>query len=335
MELRNLGTFRLVQPLKARSTSYRMVLARHENDPEDLPPAYVVKILMPGSGDEHKLLRANFDHEIELLRRFNHPSIPSAHGEGEQDGARYVIMDYIDGIDLAGLLGHDGDQPRGLSKEMAVYIMGQLADALDYMHNYADPAPDPKGGKDGGNGTSGKKTALHILHRDIAPSNILLSRTGNVLLCDFNTASSRLLPPEFDTVHAGTRAYMAPERIVAAAPATEKTDLFAMAVVLWEILKGKRCFKAEDDLRTIDAIVRFEITHPTKRVSGLSPKLSEIVRRNLDRDPGRRYTGARQMLQRLAQAPEAAAAERSRSLLAELVTQAANSRAAAWARSKS
>lgn len=319
MELRNLGTFRLVQPLKARSTSSRMVLARHEKDPEDQPPAYVVKILMPGSGDEYKLLRANFDHEIELLRRFNHPSIPSAHGEGEQDGARYVIMDYIDGVDLAGLLGHDGNQPRALSKEMAVYIMGQLADALDYMHNYADPDPE-----------NGKKTPLHILHRDIAPSNILLSRTGNVLLSDFNTASSRLLASESDTVHAGTRAYMAPERIVAAAPATEKTDLFAMAVVLWEILKGKRCFKAEDDLRTIDAIVRFEISHPTKRVSGLSPKLSEIVRRNLDRDPGRRYTGARQMLQRLAQAPEAASAEHSRSLLAELVTQAANSKAAAW-----
>jgi len=319
MELRNLGTFRLVRPLKARSTSSRMVLARHENDPDDLAPAYLVKILLPGQGDEYDLLRANFDHEIELLKRFNHPSIPSAHGEGEQDGARYVIMDYIDGVDLAGLLAHDGEQPRGLSKETAVYIMGQLADALDYLHNYADPDPE-----------TGVKRPLHILHRDICPSNILLSRTGNVLLADFNASFSALLAPEHDTVHVGTRAYMAPERIVAAAPATEKTDLFAMAVVLWEILKGQRCFKAEDDLRTIDAIVRFEISHPTKRVSGLSSKLSEIVRRNLDRDPGRRYTGARQMLQRLAQAPEAASAEQSRSLLADLVGQTADSRAAAW-----
>jgi serine/threonine-protein kinase len=199
--------------------------------------------------------------------------------------------------------------------------MGQLADALDYVHSFADVDPETE-----------RSTPLNILHRDIAPSNVLLSRTGNVLLTDFNTAYSTLLAPEHDTVHVGTRAYMAPERIVAAAPATEKTDLFAMAVVLWEILKGQRCFKAEDDLRTIDAIVRFEISHPTKRVSGLSPKLSEIVRRNLDRDPGRRYTGARQMLQRLAQAPEAAAAERSRSHLADLVAQAADNRAAAWER---
>lgn len=320
MELRNLGTFRLVRPLKARSTTHRMVLARHADDPDDLAPAYLVKILLPGQGDEYQLLRANFDHEVELLKRLNHPSIPSAHGEGEQDGARYVIMDYIDGVDLAELLGHYAE-PRALSKETAVYIMGQLADALDYLHSFADVDPETE-----------ESTPLNILHRDIAPSNVLLSRSGNVLLADFNTAYSTLLAPEHDTVHVGTRAYMAPERIVAAAPATEKTDLFAMAVVLWEILKGQRCFKAEDDLRTIDAIVRFEISHPTKRISGLSPKLSEIVRRNLDRDPGRRYTGARQMLQRLAQAPEAAAAERSRSHLADLVAGAADNRAAAWER---
>lgn len=319
MEFRNLGTFSLVRPLSTRSTSYRMVLARHEDDPEDLPPAYLVKILLPGTSDEYKLLRANFDHEIELLKRLNHPSIPSAHGEGEQDGARYVIMDYIDGVDLAALLGHDSHDTRALSKELSVYIMGQLADALDYIHSYGDPDPE-----------TGERAPLDVLHRDIAPANILLSRTGNVLLADFNTAVSGLLHPDHDTIHAGTKAYMAPERVVSGNPATQKTDLFSMAVVLWEILKGVRCFKAEDDLRTIDAIVRFDISHPTKRVSGLSPKLSEIVRRNLDRDPGRRYTGARQMLQRLAQAPEAAAAERSRSELGALVNEVANARAAAW-----
>ncbi|MCB9704758.1 MAG: serine/threonine protein kinase [Myxococcales bacterium] len=313
MELRSLGTFRLVQPLPTSSTSYRMVLARHQDDPEDQPPAYLVKILLPSPGEEHALLRASFDHEIELLKAFNHPSIPSAHAEGEQDGARYVIMDYIDGVDLASLLGHDRGEPRGLSKEMAVYIMGQLADALHYVHTF-EAFDEAKG----------DLVSLDVLHRDIAPSNILLSRSGNVLLADFNTARSRLLAPEHDTVHAGTKAYMAPERIVAASPASQQSDLFSMAVVLWEILKGERCFKAEDDLRTIDAIVRFDISHPTKRVSGLSAKLGEIVRKNLDRDPGRRYSGAYQMLQRLAQAPEAAAAERSRAELGDLVAEAAD-----------
>lgn len=313
MELRSLGKFRLVQPLPTTSATYRMVLARHEDEPEDLPPAYLVKILVPGGTDEDALLRASFDHEIELLTAFNHPSIPAAHADGDEGGIRYVVMDYIDGVDLAGLLGHDRGEPAALSKEMAVYIMGQLADALHYVHGFEtfDEA-------------RGDLAGLGVLHRDIAPSNILLSRSGNVLLADFGAATSRLLSPEHDTVHAGTRSYMAPERIVAASPATQQSDLFSMAVVLWEVLRGERCFKAEDDLRTIDAIVRFDISHPTKRVSGLSSKLSEIVRKNLDRDPGRRYSGAYQMLQRLAQAPEASAAERSRSDLADLVSRAAD-----------
>lgn len=318
MELRSLGTFRLVQPLPTTSLAYRMILARHQDDPEGHPPGYLAKILAPGSGEEHALLRANFDHEIQLLRAFNHHSIPSVHADGEEGGARYVIMDYVDGVDLAALLGHDVGEPRALPREMAVYIMGQLADALHYVHSFE--AFDEE---------RGDFVQLGALHRDIAPANVLLSRGGNVLLADFNTALSRWLRPEHDTIHAGTKAYMAPERIVAASPATQSSDLFSMAVILWEMLKGQRCFKAEDDLRTIDAIVRFDVSHPSRRVTGLSAKLSEIVRRNLDRDPARRYSGAYQVLQRLAQSAEAAAAERSRDELGALVAEVADRRFAA------
>lgn len=312
MEPRNLGTFRLVQPLATGSLAHRHFVARHEDDPGDAPASYLVKLLAPGRSDEHTTLRANFEHEIRLLKSFNHPSIPSVHGEGEQDGVRYVVMDYVDGVDLATLLGHAQGEPRGLSREVAVYVLAQLADALHYVHTFE--ALDDE---------AGEFRALGALHRDLAPSNVLLSRRGDVLLADFNTACSRWLSPEHDTVHAGTKAYMAPERIVGASPATPLSDLFSMAVILWEMLRGQRCFKADDDLRTIDAIVRFDASHPSRRISGLSAKLGEVLRKNLDRDPARRYQSAYQMLQRLAQAPEAAAAERSREELAAMVAAAA------------
>jgi serine/threonine-protein kinase len=115
---------------------------------------------------------------------------------------------------------------------------------------------------------------------------------------------------------------MAPERIVGTGDATVQTDLFSLAVVLWEMLKGERCFREATDLKTMDAIVRFDISHSSRRVQGLSPKLSEILRRNLDRDPARRYASAFQVLQRLAQSPEAKDAEQSRLELATLVAQA-------------
>ena len=271
----------------------------------------MVKLLVPGHGSDHAHLAAQFEHEIKLLRAFDHPGIPSAHGDGEKDGVRYLVMDYIDGCDLAALLGHDmglTGGPRGVSREIAVYVMAQLADALNHIHTFE--VLDE---------TTHKFGELGIVHRDVCPSNVLLSRTGNVLLADYNSATSTWIPKEHDMSQAGTKAYMAPERIVGTAPASVQSDLFGMAVVLWEMLKGQRCFKADDDLKTMDAIVKFDISHSTRRLTGLSSKLGDIVRKNLDRDPARRYSSAYQMLQRLAQTPEAGAAERAQSELASLV----------------
>ncbi|MBK7830210.1 serine/threonine-protein kinase [Nannocystis sp.] len=315
MELQSLGTFRLVRPLATRSTSFRLYLARHEDDPEHGAPSYVVKLLLPSRSPDHAHLAAQFDHEIKLLQAFNHPGIPSVHGDGEKDGVRYLVMDYVDGCDLAALLGHDDGTPRAISRELAVFIMGQLADALHHIHTFEilDDA-------------SNKFVELGVVHRDVCPSNVLLSRQGSVLLADYNSASSTWLPRPHDMSQAGTKAYMAPERIVGTAPASVQSDLFGMAVMLWEMLKGQRCFKADDDLKTMDAIVKFDISHSSRRLTGLSAKLSDIVRKNLDRDPARRYSAAYQMLQRLAQTPEAAAAERAQAELAALVREVSHGR---------
>ena len=315
MELQSLGTFRLVRPLVTRSASFRLYLARHEDDPEAGAPSYVVKLLLPGRSPDHAHLAAQFDHEIKLLQAFNHPGIPSVHGDGEKDGVRYLVMDYVDGCDLAALLGHESGNPRAVSREVAVFIMGQLADALHHIHTF-EVLDD----------STNKFVELGVVHRDLCPSNILLSRTGSVLLADYNSASSSWLPRPHDMSQAGTKAYMAPERIVGTAPASVQSDLFGMAVVLWEMIKGQRCFKADDDLKTMDAIVKFDISHSSRRLAGLSAKLGDIVRKNLDRDPARRYSSAYQMLQRLAQTPEAAAAERAQSELATLVREVSHGR---------
>ncbi len=321
MELQSLGTFRLVRPLVTRSASFRLYLARHEDDPEAGAPSYVVKLLLPGRSPDHAHLAAQFDHEIKLLQAFNHPGIPSVHGDGEKDGVRYLVMDYVDGCDLAALLGHESGNPRGLSREVAVFIMGQLADALHHIHTFEVLDESASGGA-----AANQFVELGVVHRDLCPSNILLSRTGSVLLADYNSASSSWLPRPHDMSQAGTKAYMAPERIVGTAPASIQSDLFGMAVVLWEMIKGQRCFKADDDLKTMDAIVKFDISHSSRRLAGLSAKLGDIVRKNLDRDPARRYSSAYQMLQRLAQTPEAAAAERAQSELATLVREVSHGR---------
>ncbi len=309
MELRGLGRYRLTDDLAGPSPFSRYYQARHEDEPGSEPPGYVAKLLQPGRGAEADLRRGQFEHEVRLLKSFNHPCIPTLHASGDQDGVQYMVLDRIDGVSLATLLGHDAGEPRPLTKEIAVYMMGQLVDALRHVHTleYLE---------------QGEPTPLGVVHRDLCPRNIWVSRRGDVILYDFSVAFSRWLPAEHDEPSAGTLAYKAPERLPAGAAANEKTDLFGMASILWECLRGERLFAGADDASTRESIERFDISQPSRRVPGLSPKLSEIVRKNLDRDPDRRYRDAYQMLQRLAQAPEAKVAEQSRRTLAELVTQA-------------
>jgi serine/threonine-protein kinase len=237
-----------------------------------------------------------------LLKAFNHPSIPTLHASGEQDGVAFMVMDRVNGIDLATVLGHREGRAQPLAKEVAVYIMGQLADALRHVHTIELLDED-------------EPQSLGIVHRDIRPSNVLLSPGGDAVLIGFGAARSQWLEPEHDDRMAGDLAYMAPERLTEAGTATEHSDLFALAVLLWEMLRGERCLAGPDEASTRENITRFEIAQASRRVPGLSPKLSEILRKNLDRDPGRRYGSAYQMLQRLAQAPEAQVAEQSRAEL--------------------
>src|SRR5688572_32836408 len=103
MELRGLGRYRLVQPL-ATSSACEIHLARHEDEPEQGAPSYLVKLLPPPRGPHAARRRAQLDHEVRLLKSFNHPCIPTLHASGEQDGIAYLVLDRVDGVDLATLL---------------------------------------------------------------------------------------------------------------------------------------------------------------------------------------------------------------------------------------
>jgi serine/threonine protein kinase len=308
MQLQHLGRYRLVAPLPVESAACRLFTARLEDDPEPAgdgaAATFVVKLMEPGRGSDGPGRRARFDHEVKLLSAANHPCIPTLHAAGEQDGVPYMVIDRIEGLPLSTLCGHDGT-PRALGKEIAVYVLGQLADAVRHLHEL-----ESEDGK-----------LLDVVHRDLHPAHVVLSKSGDVLLADISTAKSKWLAREHDTLDVGALAYRAPERLTGDEVATQQSDLFSLAVILWELLRGQRCFTG-DAAAVKDAILKFEPAHPSRRVAGLSPKLGEILRKNLDRDPARRYADAYQMLQRLAQAPEARAAEQSREALAELVRSA-------------
>jgi serine/threonine-protein kinase len=216
-----------------------------------------------------------FLREIEVAARLQHPTILPLHDSGETDGWVYYIMPYVEGESLRDRLARQGELP----VEETVRILSELLDALAYAHG--------KG----------------VVHRDIKPDNIMLARR-HALLLDFGVAKalSESAEPAFVTttgVALGTPSYMAPEQAVADKEVDHRADLYALGVVAYELLAGRRPFTGN----TAQAIVAAQMTErPTELRThrpGVPEGLAQVVMRALERRPADRWQSAEEMLTRL------------------------------------
>jgi serine/threonine protein kinase len=219
-----------------------------------------IKRLGPELAGDPDLERALI-REATLGGTLHHRNLVSVLGLGVHDGGYYVVMEYVDGGDLARLL--DGPLP----EPVALRIMHEVALGLTYLHA----------------ATAASGLPLDIVHRDVGPSNVLVSTTGDVKLGDFGIAKPTALA---DLTAAGTRkgryAYMAPEQL-AGEPLTVAADQFGLGVTLVELVAGARPFAGENPWQLRDAIQ----AGPT--LTGLAPDLAAIAARALAFDAGDRY----------------------------------------------
>ena len=224
-----------------------------------------LKVLRPEQRGRAELERLLIS-EARLGARFAHPGLVQVHDLGLADGIYYVCMDYIDGRDLAALLGR-----RALPGALGLLIAEQLAATLAYVHSLADPSGRPLG----------------LVHRDVSPGNVLVSRTGEIKLSDFGIAKATAERDQtWGRLRMGKYAYMAPEQLSGEAlgPAA---DLFALGVTLHECLLGRRPFEADNPAALMEAIGRAQL--PADHDFGeLEPALIALLRRLLHRDPARR-----------------------------------------------
>ena len=183
-----------------------------------------------------------FEREAKTLAQMSHPSIVTVHDFGDANGLYYILMEYIDGVNLRELLS-DGR----LEPEQALSIVPPVCDALEYAHG--------KG----------------VVHRDIKPENLLLDRNGRVKIADFGIAT--LVGSTRDV--SGTPTYMAPEQI--SGRVDRRADIYAMGVVLYEMLTGER--------------PGTDVLAPSKTIE-IDVKIDEVVLRALEREPERRYQSA-------------------------------------------
>jgi serine/threonine-protein kinase len=222
---------------------------------------------------QHEHIVQMFIREALVLCRLMHPNIVSAQGfERDGNGELFLVMEYVDGVDLDKLL-----ESGALPHAVVIFIVAEILSGLEHAHHLP---PD--------------QDALGVVHRDISPHNVLLSWEGAVKLADFGLA--KLRRARFASASslelAGKVAFMSPEQ-AAGQPLDDRSDLFSVGVMLWEMLTGERLF-ARDDEEAIetkwrvltDWIVRPGVHRP------IAPDLEAVVMRLLDRDVGQRFQSA-------------------------------------------
>jgi serine/threonine-protein kinase len=185
-------------------------------------------------------------------------------------------MDYVDGGDLAALLGG-----RRMPTALALFVGEQLASALAYVHALTDDGGRPLG----------------LVHRDVSPTNVLVSRSGAVKLSDFGIAKATAEGDRtWGRLRKGKYAYMAPEQITGD-PLTGAADVFALGVMLHECLLGRRPFDGQGPLELMESI-RLAQLPEDHDFEGLEPELQALLRSTFVRDPLARMPGGAAALAR-------------------------------------
>jgi serine/threonine-protein kinase len=224
---------------------------------------------------------AMFVQEARLAARLSHANIVQVFEFDQADGRYFIAMELVRGHHLGRVL--DACRERGLrfGVPRAVFVAAELATALAYAHG-------PGGGEAG------------VVHRDVSPHNVLVSWEGEVKLADFGIAraASQAGMTRPGTLK-GKLAYMAPEQ-ARAEPVDGRADLFALGVVLWELLAGRRLFARESEAAALEALLRGPAPSPPSAWNeAVPPELDAIVLGCLEREPGLRIGSARELVGRL------------------------------------
>lgn len=241
----------------------------------------VIKRILPQIAHDPQFVNM-FLSEIQVCMGFNHPNIVQLYDFGQVNGQPYIAMEFIGGKSVREITQLFGRRMENMPVAAAVSIAAQVAAGLSYAHTFQ-------------NMVTGE--SMNIIHRDISPQNILISYDGNVKVIDFGIAKAKI-----DNVEAtktgsikGKVSYLSPEQS-RNAHMDSRSDIFSLAIVLWEMLTGKKLFTlvGRDDLEVIQMIrdSNNHIRPPSAINPDVHPELDAIVLRGLANDPADRYATA-------------------------------------------
>ncbi len=235
----------------------------------------VVKVLLPNLAEDSEFI-AMFLDEARIAARLDHPNIGQIYDLGEVDGAYYIAMEYIRGDDVVRLWKQARLKKKPVPMALAARIAADAAAGLDYAHKATGADNEP----------------LNLVHRDVSPQNILVTFDGGVKLIDFGVAKAagRMSHTTTGTIK-GKYAYMSPEQI-SGGDIDHRSDVFALGVVLYEMLTSVRLFKRDTEVATLQAVSACDIPPPASLNPNIDPMLSGILLKALAQDRGDRYEDA-------------------------------------------
>jgi tetratricopeptide (TPR) repeat protein/tRNA A-37 threonylcarbamoyl transferase component Bud32 len=238
----------------------------------------VVAVKMLKSAVSGEEAYSRFMTEAQAVAKLNHPNIVSIHDIGKEDGKQFFVLEFVDGMSLRELMR---TYPEGKCDFQTVLRMGMdICGALQYAHSQG------------------------VLHRDIKPENILVTEEGVAKLMDFGLAKMLGQPSiTQEGVIVGTVAYVAPE-IALGKGADARSDLYSFGAVLYEAVTGKPPFLGEDPVKIIFSHIHDYPVSPSRLNPKVSPALAECIMKLLEKEPGKRYQSAEDLLKVLREIAE-------------------------------
>jgi serine/threonine-protein kinase len=245
----------------------------------------VVKQIIPAFA-EHPQFAEMLIHEAKLAAKLSHANIVQVFDLGRADGELFIAMEYVEGFDLNALLRRCTEKKVPLPFEYALRIVCDVLRGLDYAHRREDDEGKPLG----------------IVHRDVSPSNVLVSFEGEVKLCDFGIAHANdLVQPsagQVDEAIKGKAGYMSPEHARGEA-IDARADVFAAGILLWELVAGHRLYRSKSPVPLLEQAKKAEIPPLPERKLPNETRLREIAGKALAKDRDERFKSAAAMLREI------------------------------------
>ena len=225
-------------------------------------------------------LRAMFESEARLTTALNHPNLVRVYDTGEHLGVPFMVMEYVDGVSCAKVLRTVATRGERFPAAPALAICAEVLEGLIHAHGASDAAGKPLG----------------IVHRDVSPGNILISRSGRVKLADFGIARSTQIDHHTDPGQVkGKFGYMSPEQVMGDEQLDARSDLFSLGVVLAEMLIGRRLFSGKGEFEVLTRMYEADIAVLEEESSSIEPALVALLKKALQRDRSKRFQSAAEL----------------------------------------